>query len=48
MFKYWGNDPYGKQMDGLGGGLSSTSKVAVISPSEHPECDVNYFFGKSS
>lgn len=33
-----------KQIDGLGGATSSTSKVAVISPSECPEADVNYNF----
>ncbi len=27
-------DPYGKQMDGLGGATSSTSKIVIISESE--------------
>ncbi len=38
-------DPYGKQIDGLGGATSSTSKIVVISPSERNDCDVNYLFG---
>lgn len=33
-----------KQIDGLGGATSSTSKVAVISPSERDDADVNYDF----
>ena len=32
------------QIDGLGGGTSLTSKVAVISRSDHPEADVDYLF----
>ncbi|MDQ7914811.1 2-methylaconitate cis-trans isomerase PrpF [Pseudomonas sp. 102515] len=38
-------DPYGKQIDGLGGATSSTSKVVVIAPSRRPDCDVDYLFG---
>ena len=38
-------DPYGKQIDGLGGATSSTSKVVVIAPSCRPDCDVDYLFG---
>jgi len=37
-------DPYGKQIDGLGGGTSSTSKVAVISASTREGYDVDYLF----
>lgn len=33
-----------KQIDGMGGTVSSTSKVAVISPSEREDVDVNYNF----
>lgn len=33
-----------KQIDGMGGTVSSTSKIAVISPSDHPDADVNYSF----
>ncbi|MDY6942301.1 MAG: PrpF domain-containing protein [Pseudomonadota bacterium] len=38
-------DPYGTQMDGLGGGTSSTSKVAIVGRSSRPDCDVDYWFG---
>ena len=38
------NDPYGRQLDGRGGGISSLSKVCVISPSERPGADVDYSF----
>lgn len=41
-------DPYGKQMDGLGTGISSTSKVAIIAPSSRDDCDVDYLFGHVS
>lgn len=33
-----------KQIDGMGGTVSSTSKIAVISPSERPDVDVDYYF----
>jgi probable AcnD-accessory protein PrpF len=39
-------DPYGRQMDGMGGATSSTSKVVLISPSARPDCDVDYLFGQ--
>ncbi len=39
-------DPYGKQIDGLGNGSSSTSKVVILSKSDQPEHDVNYLFGQ--
>ncbi|PJR09669.1 2-methylaconitate cis-trans isomerase PrpF [Sinorhizobium meliloti] len=39
-------DPYGRQMDGVGGGHSSASKVAVISRSKRPGCDIDYLFGQ--
>jgi 2-methylaconitate cis-trans-isomerase PrpF len=38
-------DPSGMQLNGLGGGISSTSKVAIISKSERKNIDVNYLFG---
>lgn len=41
-------DPYQKQIDGMGGATSSTSKVVVISPSERDDCDVDYLFGAVS
>lgn len=39
-------DPYGKQIDGMGGATSSTSKVVLISASTRPDCDVDYLFGQ--
>lgn len=37
-------DPYGRQLDGLGGGLSSLSKVCVVGSSTHDDADVDYTF----
>lgn len=39
-------DPYGKQIDGLGNGTSSTSKVVILSKSDVESHDVNYLFGQ--
>ena len=39
-------DPHGRQLDGMGGGISSLSKVVVIGPPSHPEADVDYTFGQ--
>ncbi|MBY7144988.1 2-methylaconitate cis-trans isomerase PrpF [Virgibacillus sp. NKC19-3] len=39
-------DPYGQQIDGMGGATSSTSKVVIISKSDRPGCDVDYLFGQ--
>ncbi|RQS79071.1 2-methylaconitate cis-trans isomerase PrpF [Burkholderia seminalis] len=41
-------DPYGKQIDGMGGATSSTSKVVLVAPSTRPDCDVDYWFGAAS
>lgn len=38
-------DPYGRQMDGVGGATSSTSKIVVVARSARPDCDVDYLFG---
>lgn len=38
-------DPYGVQIDGMGGGSSSTSKVVILSRSERSDHDVDYLFG---
>ena len=38
------DDPYGRQLNGMGGGVSSLSKVCVISPSVRPDADVDYRF----
>jgi hypothetical protein len=45
---YGSPDPYKRQIDGVGGALSVTSKVAVISPSPTPGYDVVYHFGQVS
>lgn len=37
-------DPDGNQLDGLGGGITSLSKVAVVSPSSRLDADVDYLF----
>ena len=37
-------DPYGRQLDGMGGGASSTSKVAIVEPSSESGVDVDYEF----
>lgn len=36
--------PDPKQIDGMGGTVSSTSKIAVVSPSERTDADVDYYF----
>ena len=39
-------DRYGKQIDGMGGATSSTSKTVILSKSEKPDHDVDYLFGQ--
>ncbi len=39
-------DPNGRQLDGMGGGLSSLSKVCVIGSPTRPEADVDYTFAQ--
>ncbi|WP_338927325.1 2-methylaconitate cis-trans isomerase PrpF (plasmid) [Mycetohabitans endofungorum] len=39
-------DPYGKQIDGMGGATSSTSKTVILSRSARPDHDVDYLFGQ--
>ncbi|WP_218025812.1 2-methylaconitate cis-trans isomerase PrpF family protein [Nocardia miyunensis] len=39
-------DPYGRQLDGMGGGLSSLSKICVVGPPSRPDADVDYLFGQ--
>jgi 2-methylaconitate isomerase len=41
-------DPYGKQIDGMGGATSSTSKTVILSKSTQPGHDVDYLFGQVS
>lgn len=38
-------DPYGRQIDGLGGATSTTSKVAIIAP-HSGDADISYTFGQ--
>ena len=41
-------DPYQKQIDGMGGATSSTSKTVILSPSTRPDHDVDSLFGQVS
>ncbi|NML47590.1 2-methylaconitate cis-trans isomerase PrpF [Ramlibacter sp. G-1-2-2] len=41
-------DPYGTQIDGLGGATPSTSKVVLVRQSRREDCDVEYLFGAVS
>ena len=41
-------DPYGKQIDGMGGATSSTSKTVILARSTRPDHDVDYLFGQVS
>ncbi|WP_045401594.1 2-methylaconitate cis-trans isomerase PrpF [Vibrio campbellii] len=41
-------DPYAKQIDGMGGATSSTSKTVIVSRSERVDHDVDYLFGQVS
>ncbi|MDP3843410.1 MAG: 2-methylaconitate cis-trans isomerase PrpF [Oxalobacteraceae bacterium] len=41
-------DPYGKQIDGMGGATSSTSKTVILSKASRPDHDVDYLFGQVS
>ncbi|MGA1228472.1 MAG: PrpF domain-containing protein, partial [Burkholderiaceae bacterium] len=41
-------DPYAKQIDGMGGATSSTSKTVILSKSSRPDHDVDYLFGQVS
>ena len=39
-------DPYGRQLDGMGGGISSLSKVCVVGPSSRADADIDYTFAQ--
>jgi len=41
-------DANGRQLDGMGGGVSSLSKVCVIGPPARPDADVDYTFAQVS
>jgi len=37
-------DPYGRQLNGMGGGVSSLSKVVIIEQSDRVDADIDYTF----
>lgn len=37
-------DPHGRQLDGMGGGVSSLSKICVVEPSSRSDADIDYTF----
>jgi 2-methylaconitate cis-trans-isomerase PrpF len=39
-------DPYQRQLNGMGGGISSLSKGVIIGPPTHPDADVDYTFAQ--
>ena len=39
-------DPNGRQLDGMGGGISSLSKICIIGRSSRPDADVDYTFAQ--
>ncbi len=39
-------DPNGRQLDGMGGGVSSLSKVCVVGPATRPDADIDYTFAQ--
>lgn len=41
-------DPYAKQIDGMGGATSSTSKTVILARSARADHDVDYLFGQVS
>jgi len=41
-------DLNGRQLDGMGGGVSSLSKVCIVGPATRPDADVDYTFAQVS
>ena len=39
-------DPQGRQLNGMGGGVSSLSKVCVLAPSDRDDADIDYTFAQ--
>jgi 2-methylaconitate isomerase len=39
-------DPNGRQLDGMGGGVSSVSKVCIVGPPSRDDADVDYTFAQ--
>lgn len=41
-------DPFARQLDGMGGGISSLSKVCVVGPATRTDADLDYTFAQVS
>jgi 2-methylaconitate cis-trans-isomerase PrpF len=41
-------DANARQLDGMGGGISSLSKVCIVGPPTHPEADIDFTFAQVS
>jgi 2-methylaconitate cis-trans-isomerase PrpF len=41
-------DPNGRQLDGMGGGISSLSKICIVGPPSRPDADIDYTFAQVS
>lgn len=39
-------DPHKRQLDGMGGGISSLSKICIIGPATRPDADIDYTFAQ--
>jgi 2-methylaconitate isomerase len=39
-------DPNGRQLNGMGGGISSLSKVCILAPSDRADADIDYTFAQ--
>src|ERR1700686_4661939 len=39
-------DPNGRQLNGMGGGISSLSKVCVLAPSQRDDADIDFTFAQ--
>jgi len=39
-------DPFGRQLNGMGGGISSLSKICVIGPPSRDDADIDYTFAQ--
>ena len=41
-------DPNGRQLDGMGGGVSSLSKICIVGPPSRPDADIDFTFAQIS
>jgi len=39
-------DPNGRQLNGMGGGISSLSKICILAPSDRADADIDYTFAQ--